>query len=159
MKSSKSSLFLMELIISILFFSLASAACIQLFVKAHLMDIRTKEQNQAVIWSQNLSSLWQASSGDLLAVFNQLSDDYDNQYGCIYLTNNGEQLILYFNQDWEFIGANAADIVYRVELSDCGYDDATSLSSAEITFFKGDESFYTLQLTHHPAMEGGSTHE
>lgn len=159
MKSSKSSLFLMELIISILFFSLASAACIQLFVKAHLLDVRTKEQNQAVIWSQNLSSLWQASSGNLLEVYEQLSDDYDNQYGCIYMTNNREHLILYFNQDWEFIGANGTDTVYRIELSDCGFDDTTLLASAEITFYKGEEIFYSLQLAHHPAMEGGYTHE
>lgn len=36
--SHSSSLFLMELILSILFFSIASAVCIQLFVKSHLLS-------------------------------------------------------------------------------------------------------------------------
>lgn len=44
MKKSRSSLFLIELTISILFFALASAACIQLFVKAHLLDTKRRRQ-------------------------------------------------------------------------------------------------------------------
>ena len=42
-KSSRSALFLMELIFSILFFALASAVCVQLFVKAHLLSVSTQE--------------------------------------------------------------------------------------------------------------------
>ena len=36
--SHKSSLFLLELIMAILFFSIASAVCVQLFVKSHLLS-------------------------------------------------------------------------------------------------------------------------
>jgi len=36
--SHKSSLFLLELILAILFFSIASAVCVQLFVKSHLLS-------------------------------------------------------------------------------------------------------------------------
>lgn len=76
MKSSKSSLFLMELIISILFFSLASAVCIQLFVKAHVLDKHTDEQNHAIVWSQNLAALWQANNGDLNTVNHLIVADF-----------------------------------------------------------------------------------
>lgn len=38
MKHSKSGLFLMELIVAFLFFSLASAICVQLFVKADTIN-------------------------------------------------------------------------------------------------------------------------
>ena len=68
MNASKSGSFLMELILSILFFSVASAVCIQLFAKAHLLDQKTGYQNQAVIWAENLASLWQAEKGDLSLV-------------------------------------------------------------------------------------------
>ena len=44
----RSSLFLLELILVIFFFSLASAVCIQLFVKAHLTEQETKALNHAI---------------------------------------------------------------------------------------------------------------
>ena len=99
MKSSKSSLFLIELIISILFFSLASAACIQLFVKAHLLDKKTQETNQIVMWSQNLAELWYASDGEIYPVYERLVADYDEQHS--YLSNDRRTITLYFNKVWE----------------------------------------------------------
>ena len=58
MKSSKVSLFLMELIIAILFFALASAVCIQLFVKSHLLGNTTIRENHALLMCQNLSEIY-----------------------------------------------------------------------------------------------------
>ena len=58
MKSSKTSLFLMELIIAILFFSISSAVCIQLFVKAHLLDLKTQEENLSLMTCQNFNELY-----------------------------------------------------------------------------------------------------
>lgn len=58
MKSSKTSLFLMELIIAILFFSISSAVCIQLFVKSHLLDQKTQEENRLLITCQNLNEIY-----------------------------------------------------------------------------------------------------
>lgn len=43
-----SSLFLLELILAILFFSVASALCIQIFTKAHLMSQDARDLNFAV---------------------------------------------------------------------------------------------------------------
>lgn len=58
MKTSKSSLFLMELIIAILFFALASAVCIQLFVKSHLLGNTTAQENHALLLCQNLAEIY-----------------------------------------------------------------------------------------------------
>ena len=61
MKHSRFSLFLMEMIIAILFFfSLASAVCIQLFARSHLLSTQTVNQNHAVIqapesWQESIS--------------------------------------------------------------------------------------------------------
>ena len=54
-KNSSSSLFLMELIIAILFFSLASTVCIQLFVKAHLLTEKSVNINQSILWTRRIS--------------------------------------------------------------------------------------------------------
>lgn len=157
MKSSRSSLFLMELIISILFFSLASAACIQLFVKAHLLNIKTREQNQTIVWTQNLAELWQAHDGDILEVYNQLHADYDSQNkGYVCLANNAESLRLYFDSKWNLTEKNVA---YVVSLSSKGYDPSMLLSAAEITLSKSNEVFYSLPLYRHPAMEGGNSYD
>ncbi len=152
MKSSKSNLFLLELIISILFFSIASAACIQLFVKAHLLDDKTKEQNFAVTWSQNLAELWQFSAGDINIVYKQLSGDYDITDGSVILSDNSQSLKLSFDKEFSL---SDSQIVYHAILSDCGYDSSTQLLNAEISFTKGSETFYTLPLMYHPPAERG----
>ena len=46
--NNTSSLFLLELILAVLFFSVASALCIQIFTKAHLMRQDARDLNFAV---------------------------------------------------------------------------------------------------------------
>ena len=46
--NNTSSLFLLELILAVLFFSVASALCIQIFTKAHLMSRDARDLNFAV---------------------------------------------------------------------------------------------------------------
>ncbi len=64
-KEHRSSLFLLELILVIFFFSLASAICIQLFVKAHLTEKKTKELNRAVPLAQSGAEAFHSVSGNL----------------------------------------------------------------------------------------------
>ena len=46
--NNTSSLFLLELILAVLFFSVASALCVQIFTKAHLMSQDARDLNFAV---------------------------------------------------------------------------------------------------------------
>lgn len=64
MKHSKTGLFLMELIIGILFFSLASALCIQIFVKAHLMNEESIQKSQAMKIAQNIIEIYKNDDFD-----------------------------------------------------------------------------------------------
>lgn len=155
MKSSKSSLFLLELIIAILFFSIASAACIQLFAKAHTLDIKTGEQNHTIIWSQNLAELWRAGNGDLLFVEEQLKTDYLFPEDAITLNSVSDTasadtasytLTLFFDKNWTFTGSNAA---YYIVLKTDRQPDEDALLNASISFFRSDEEstpFYQLPL-------------
>ena len=146
----------MELVISILFFSIASAVCIQLFVKAHLLNVRTQEQNQTVVWSQNLAELWRAYEGDPLLIYDRLRADYVCEDSSVYLTNLPPYaLILYFNEDWELSDSN---ITYQVVLSGTAYDEESRLISSKIEVSKGEELLYSLPLSHHIA-EGGTIYE
>lgn len=90
MKHSKSSLFLMELIIALLFFSLASTVCIRLFVNAHSLSSQTVDTNYAVNYAQNMAESFIGCGGDLQTMQtvidkSQLSEvDY-----ALYLEQNG----------------------------------------------------------------------
>ena len=46
---SRSSLFLMELILVILFFAVAGSICVQIFVKAHLLSQSSSDLNLSLI--------------------------------------------------------------------------------------------------------------
>lgn len=52
-----SSLFLMELILAILFFSIASAVCVQFFVKSHLLSRDADALNHAVNECSNIAEI------------------------------------------------------------------------------------------------------
>ena len=61
---SKSSLFLIELIISLCFFSLASVVCVRLFVYAHKVSTESRRETLAIQMSQNAAECFIAADGD-----------------------------------------------------------------------------------------------
>lgn len=62
-RARSSSLFLMELIIAIFFFSAASAVCIQFFVKSHLLSRDSNTLNHAVNECASTAELIDTSDG------------------------------------------------------------------------------------------------
>ena len=54
-KTSGSGLFLLELMISIVFFALAAAGCVQIFAKAHTMSMQAEKMDLAVSIAQSLA--------------------------------------------------------------------------------------------------------
>ena len=120
-KNSSSSLFLMELIIAILFFSLASTVCIQLFVKAHLLTEKSVNINQSILWTQNLAEGFLNSNGDL-AGMKELFDE-KSELG-------EDHISLYFDSDWKPVAAGTDSARYEVKLQLTATD--TSLVTAQI---------------------------
>lgn len=64
----------MELIIVIFFFSLTSAVCLELFVKAHVLGRDTIELNEAILWAENTGELFYEFGED----FPEKSSEYIN---------------------------------------------------------------------------------
>lgn len=89
MPKSRTALFLMELIICVLFFSLASAVCMQLFVKAHLLDVQTRELNQAVAIAQSYAEIMRGTDGSLESILAEVPDAIadDNYFEVFYDKN------------------------------------------------------------------------
>ena len=61
-RSRSSSLFLMELIIAILVFAVASAVCLQIFVTSHQLSDRASKLNSAVNEASSIAEIVNASS-------------------------------------------------------------------------------------------------
>lgn len=105
--SSRSGLFLMELIISILFFSLAGAVCVRLFVNSHIVSQNSVELNYALEWSQNVAEVFYGCNGD----FDQMIDLFQSQFGnCTIASSGRPTFYLSFDDNFEpFTAANDDD--------------------------------------------------
>lgn len=60
---SRGSLVLMELLVMILVFALASALCLQIFAGAKALSVRTARMDEAVLLAQNAAELLKAARG------------------------------------------------------------------------------------------------
>ena len=65
---SKTSLFLMELIITILLFAACGAVCVRLFVTSYVMTQDTVELNEAVSIAQGFAEVMRGTDGDIESV-------------------------------------------------------------------------------------------
>ena len=132
----------MEIILCIFFFSLASAVCIQLFAKAHLLSARTINQNHAVIQAQNLAESYIALDGDLAAM-KQL-------YPASQL-DTPDTLSLYFDKDW---GEASSDIPYFQASLQSSTEEDAGLIHATITVWQTAQPelpIFSLNVDHHIA--------
>lgn len=115
MRHSKSSLFLMELIIALLFFSVSSTVCIRLFVKAHSLSAQTVDQNYAVNYAQNMAEAFMGCDGNLQVMQTILSGSQ--------LSEDGDYLVQVQNG-------------YRIQLSRSGTTDPGDMVSADISVYR-----------------------
>lgn len=98
--NSKTSLFLMELIISILFFSITGAICVRLFVSAHITAQNSVNLSHSVMWAQNLSESYISCDGNL----DQMADLYPDTAVLVSEEGSGSgSLLLFLNDDWQLI--------------------------------------------------------
>ena len=75
--SSKSSLFLMELIMSVLFFAIAAAVCVQLFIKSHSLSRSSVELNHAVIACESVAEEFYGLNGELKDAKTYYDEDFE----------------------------------------------------------------------------------
>lgn len=73
-KQSKTSLFLMELIITIMFFAICSGVCVQLFVQSHVLGKETWELNRAVEKAQGFAEVMRGTDGTIESIMAQFPE-------------------------------------------------------------------------------------
>ncbi|MCR5404378.1 MAG: hypothetical protein K6E91_11260 [Butyrivibrio sp.] len=114
-RGSKLSLFLMELIMVIFFFSLSAAVCVRLFTSAHLLSENARNMTNAAMWSQNLGEVFTGKKGDVREI--------SALYPDAFLTENdpenakkGGSIVLFFDNDWEIVDDKLSDASYEAIL-------------------------------------------
>lgn len=136
----------MELMIAIMFFAVASAVCVQLFVKAHLLSQQSSDLNMAVNQAQTAASFFKSTNGSPEAMAEQMGG-----------TGEGETLVVTYDENWAPSSREQAVYVLRANIVHRG-----SLATGIITVEKqGDgqlQQLYQLNVSKY-AQEGGAGNE
>lgn len=89
--SSKSSLFLIELIIVILFFAVASAICVRLFAQAHLTAQEGRDLNQGVFLAESAAETFRGTDCS--------PETMETLLGMVPRGNEGYEA--YYDENWQ----------------------------------------------------------
>lgn len=144
--SSKSGIFLMELILSILFFSIAAAVCVKLFVTSHQLSDQSVKLNHAVAMAESIAEAFygcNGNAGELAVLFPEAEMDRTDRKQTVLTINNTNTGLC------AFVRINASE-----ELTTC--DLCIGTTQQIIAYQKQGTEFdsvYELQLTLFPQEE------
>ena len=142
--NNTSSLFLLELILAVLFFSVASALCIQIFTKAHLMSQDARNLNFAV--NEVSSMAEQISAGTLHSDTAASSDDTASDPSTQMPDDSLQDAAAYY--DSGYASCEKADAVYVLTVH---YEPENTRLKAHISMdtIADNRNIYTLDVTKH----------
>ena len=142
--NNTSSLFLLELILAVLFFSVASALCIQIFTKAHLMSQDARNLNFAV--NEVSSMAEQISAGTLHSDTAASSGDTASDPSTQMSDGTLQDAAAYY--DSSYASCEKADAVYVLTVH---YEPEDTLLKAHISMdtVADNRNIYTLDVTKH----------
>ncbi len=133
--NSRLSLFLMELIVAIMFFSLSAAVCVRLFASAHIMAETTENLSNATIWTQNLAEAFEGKKGRLSDMAD-LFPDAVISYTTSDPSMSDGSLVLFFDDKWNHVNG----------LADSSYVANLSITTEDASRVYSDVSDYGISL-------------
>lgn len=88
-RRTQSSIFLLEIIINILMFSVLLVVGLSFIIRAHTLTNNTRLLHRAVAECNNVATLYENSDGNLDLILNEYP----------YCTNTGNQIFIYYDSD------------------------------------------------------------
>lgn len=148
-----SSLFLMELILAILFFSIASAVCVQFFVKSHLLSRDSNALNHAVNECANIAEV--LDTADSLSECRELLNQLYPEGTYPDITQGTEtreaEITLYYDE--AFLPCHTEASLYTLDIH---IDHSGQMLIADMEFCdKNSDMLYQLHAEHHIARRTG----
>ena len=108
---SKTSLFLMEMIITVLLFAVCSAVCVRLFAMAHTLSTDTRELNEAVSLAQGFAESMRGTDGRIDSIL---------EYYPEAVKGGDNFFVVYYDENFNPCKYNGAVYVSDVSLSPNG---------------------------------------
>lgn len=105
---SRSGLFLIELMIAILFFALASAVCMQLFTRAHLIARDSRDLGEAVNRTQIAAEYFKSADGSLERMAELLDLPTESM--------QEDRIIILYDKQWNRLDHGDQTSVYRMTI-------------------------------------------
>lgn len=133
--TSRSSLFLIEMLIVTLVLSWGSASCVRCFVNAHVMGQKTRELNNAVAIATGFAEVMRGTDGDIdsiIAVFPEA------------VKGDGSYFTVFYDADFNPCDADNAVYASDVTLVPTGAIQNMHIKVANI---KGNDIIYELDAT------------
>jgi len=121
--SSKAGLFLVELIIVIAFFSLASAHCMRLFAYSHVLGNKSENLNMAINATQSAAEIFRASGGNSEHILRLLAGS----------EVTGENITVDYNKQWQPDASGDFCLTMQIE-----HEDAMAIATIVVTDTDGD---------------------
>ena len=171
--AKRSSLFLLELIIAILFFSLTSAVCVQIFVRAHLISRQTQEQNMALEKISGFTEVFLAGDSiqDLPGITSATSADSSSSLGNAAAssdtdnsTSSGSEIFeyrIYYDADWQICDPDEANYRIQIQIEPQGALQHGTFSAERIKTASendSDSTIYSVETDFCPAPEKEASH-
>lgn len=129
--TSKSGLFLLEMMISILFFSIVAAICVQIFAKAHMMSRKAHDLNMAVSYA--------SSGAELLTHLDTAEQLTEYLDGC---EQSGEgRFAVYYDKDWKVCESENAYAWMEIMFVE---EDGMRSAQFQVRLTAGEEPLYQL---------------
>lgn len=148
---SKSSMFLLEILINILLFSILCVCSLQFFIKSYQLTENTTTLHHAVTACNNVAAVYQSGSVSTSSIQKAFPNAIvDN--GFIYI---------YFDENYQ--ECDAQDVAYYITVT----ERVTAIPSIAISFYKnGEDATYSIDVYHYEALTpadinatGGMTNE
>lgn len=150
-RARSSSLFLMELILAIFFFSAASAVCVQFFVKSHLLSRDSNALNQAVNKCAGIAEAISTAESiqDAAALLQGLFPDCAFPDRDSMDTRTDTEVAVYYDSEFTVCKQADASYILFLQLSQSGQMLNASMSVTGAGTDSGSEVIYTLSARHH----------
>ncbi|MCQ2546288.1 MAG: hypothetical protein MJ161_01915 [Clostridia bacterium] len=143
-RARSSSLFLLELIIAILFFSIASAVCVQFFVKSHSMSQASQDLNFAVSECISIAETVQTSDSEKAAV-SEVKKAYPDAK--ITESDNFTTCSIYFDRNYNPCDSFDEDFSYYIEAD---FETSKGMITCNLIATEADNenAIYELEVKH-----------
>lgn len=137
---SKNRIFLLEITINILLFSVLLIVGLLFFIRTHTLTEKTGVLHQAVNICSNIASVYEQEEGSLAAI----SDLYDGSI------NSGDILFIYFDEKYHACDKDIS--TYKVVVTPQNQDNS-GVNKADITFLdSSNESLYNITACNYKSL-------